>query len=184
MSTMKVKESKFGAPAGIYTARFLGVKPFQGDGKPRLGRDGKPMGPAVEWSWEIVEGPSVGQVVGRLTSPEPTIKKACGTLLSGLIGRVLRADEEADPDQYIGQIHQVVIGSSKDNPEKTHVVQVVQLQQQTTAATQSPPARPMPPPPRAAAPSTNGEAAATDARLAARYWVDLPTSPAGSPRRR
>jgi len=52
---MKMKPSNFGAPVGVYLARFLGVFPFTGNGQPRTGRDGKPMPPAIEWQFEIEE---------------------------------------------------------------------------------------------------------------------------------
>ena len=56
MGLMKMKESKFGAPAGIYTGKYLGVAAFKGDGKPRYGNDGNPMEPGIEWQFEITEG--------------------------------------------------------------------------------------------------------------------------------
>lgn len=151
MGVMKCRESKFGAPAGIYLGRFVGVKPFVGDGKPRLGRDGKPMGPAVEWQWEITAGEQKGQFVGRITAADPTTKNACGTLLSGLMGRPIRPDEEFDPDECIGQVYQVVISPSKEDPDKTQVTQVVLSQGSARPATPS--ARPAPasPAPRPAA---------------------------------
>jgi hypothetical protein len=194
---MKMRESKFGAPAGVYRAVFKGVSEFKGDGKPRVGKDGKPMGPAAEWQWEIAGGPYAGQLVGRITAAEPTTKNSCGVLLSGVVGRTLRRDEEADPNQYIGQQHQIVLGPSREDPDKAHVVQVHHLDNRPPVPPPSaaangavvPPAPvppsvapPVPPPrPARSAAPVGDEAAAKTARWAAQFWVDLATTPPGSP---
>jgi hypothetical protein len=159
---MRMGESKFGAPVGTYLGRFLGVKVMKDDGKPRLGRDGKPMPPGMEWQWEVTDDPDhdgayVGQIVGRITSQEPTAGNACGRLLGGIVDRCIKTAEEIDPDEFAGQLYRVTVGPQMDNKEKTQVIQVTRIK---TGAHPAPPsgsapprpgAAPKPPPPRPAA---------------------------------
>jgi hypothetical protein len=123
MAVMQKGESEFGAPAGIYQeCRFEGV--FQMTGPPRNGRDGLPMPPGIEWRFKILSGPFAGRTIGRITGMKPTAKNSCGTMLDGVAGRPLRVGENFDPDTVVGQVFQVVVGQSKENPEKAHVTQV------------------------------------------------------------
>jgi hypothetical protein len=115
-------ESDFGAPAGIYECRFEGIFPM--NGAPRIGRDGKPMPPGVEWRFKILSAPFAGRTVGRITGEKPTAKNSCGAMLSGIAGHPLGTGQSFDPATMIGQVFQVVVGQSKENPEKTHVTQV------------------------------------------------------------
>src|SRR5262245_30912045 len=128
-----MQESKFGAPAGFnYVGKFLGLKSLPED-TARVGRDGKPMPPGVEWQFEITQDPDhsgefVGKIVGRITSPDPTTRNACGTLLSGLVGvsipEMLSSRLDYNPGDYVGQSYQLVISRQKDNPERTQVTEV------------------------------------------------------------
>jgi hypothetical protein len=147
---MKMRDSKFGAPAGVYQGEFLGCSEFKGDGKPRFGRDGKPMPPAMEWQFRITGGDHDGQIVGRLTAQEPTTRNSCGVLLAGLVGRVVAPDEEVEVDLYRGQTYQIVISPSKEDPERTYVTQIIRTKPANGPA---PPAAAPPPPPPAAAPA-------------------------------
>jgi hypothetical protein len=152
---MKMKESKYGAPVGVYRGPFQGTRQFQPDGQPRVGRDGKPLGPAIQWEWQIDDGPQCGQVIGRITSPEPTTKNACGALLSGLVGRTLRPDEEVRPEDYVGQLYEIVVSQSRDNPDRTYVTQVRPLNPllaSRSVSTKFAPSPPAPPPPSVAGP--------------------------------
>src|SRR6478752_6050776 len=167
---MKMKMAAFGAPKGFYVAKFLGLKPFT---ESKIGRDGKPMEPGMEWRFEIGEDPDhdgayVGVSVGRITSQEPTAGNACGTLLGGLVDRDIKLNEEVDTDPYVGQLYRVSVQGQKDKPDKTQVVSIVRIKAPTPSGAQpvassgAPPRQsaPKPPPPRptAAAP--------------VRYWVD------------
>jgi hypothetical protein len=140
MTVFVKSESLYGAPAGVYEARFLGVEPMRDDGTPRLGRDGKPMPPGVEWNFEIVAGQYTGRRVGRITSSTPTAKNACGTLLDGLLGRRVGVGERVEVSPHVGKMFQVVLGISPTNPERTQVVQIIRPQQASM-----PPAPPSPP---------------------------------------
>jgi hypothetical protein len=165
---MRMRESRFGAPADIYFGKFLGISPFKGDGKPRIGRDGKPMGEAVEWQWEIIEGEHAGKIVGRLTSTMPTTKNAAGTLLAGVAGRVVQVDEDIDPNAFVGCMYQIVVSVSKDNPNKTYVTQVMRSKRADSGPPPSvlhgngnavPPPRPAPAPVSTPAPTSTPAAA-------------------------
>src|SRR5262249_54168380 len=129
------------------------------------------------WQWEITEGPAKGQIIGRITSDSPTMRNSCGTLLSGLVGRPIRADEDIEPKDYVGHLYQVVVSPSKENPERTYVTQVIPMKTSngTSGATttpQPPPRSPSPPPPPpkpAAPPGTEGVPPP-------RYWVQDPAT--------
>jgi hypothetical protein len=136
------------------------------NGTPRVGRDGKPMEPGIEWQFEITDGPQAGQIVGRITSAVPTTKNACGTLLAGLVGRLVQPDEEVDPDQYRGRTYQIVIAHSKESPEKTYVTQIHGAggAAPAPAAASPAPAAPKGPPPKAPAPTPP---------VPRKFWVQL-----------
>jgi hypothetical protein len=173
MVAFRMKESKFGAPVGVYVAKFLGIQPMKNESK--VGRDGKPMGPAVEWQFEIVEGDHVGQIVGRITPAEPTSRNICGTLLNGLFGRTISPEEDVDTDPFIGKLYQVVISPGKENPEKTNVSQINQIKAKAPAQTSTPrsapapPTKPRPAAPKPAAATPESQPGPSDATL---FWVD------------
>lgn len=167
---MQMKESKFGAPEGVYLGKFLGVQLMKDDGVPRLGRDGRPMEPGMEWQWEITDDPdgrgaSVGQIVGRITSQAPTTKNACGQLLRGVLGRAVGAGEQVELDDYVGHLYRITIGRSQYNPEKLQVLQVgaVKTGPAVAPAPAAPPKAPGAPPRPPARPAVPPPAL--------RYWV-------------
>jgi hypothetical protein len=137
---MQKSESEFGAPAGIYQAEFLGTFELA-DEKPRLGRDGKPMPPAIEWRFKIVAGKFASRIVSRITSKRPTAKNSCGVLLDGVAGRSIAVGEGFDPDSMVGQVYQVVVDKSATNPDRTQVASVFRSgpSATTTVANSSPP---------------------------------------------
>jgi hypothetical protein len=168
---MRMRESKFGAPAGIYQARFDGVQDMPPRNPPMMGKDGRPMPDGIEWQFTVLGGEHDGQVIGRITGKEPTTANACGVLLSGIFGRPIRSDEDVDPNQFRGKTYQVVVGPSKTDPNKTYVVQVVPL---TTGASVAPPAAAAPPPRSVgpvAPPAPKSSAAIKDAPDE-EYWLD------------
>ena len=174
--TMTEGSEKYGAPAGLYRAKFLGAK---ADTHPEYGA-------GLKWEFEITEGPSAGKVVSRTTSPVPTSKNACGKMLQMLTGGVAALNQEFDLDRFVGQLFQVMVEANSTG-NGTRVGSVMPLAgaaappPQQPAAAAPPSGRPAPPPARSLAPApAGGEAAAKAARLAARFWVDLPSAPAGS----
>jgi hypothetical protein len=125
MSIFTKSESLYGAPADVYDVKFLGIEPMRDNGAPRLGRDGKPMPPGVEWRFEIISGPHAGKLVTRITSTTPTPKNACGTLLDGLLGRPVGIGEPVDTDAYVGKLFRAVVSQSTTNPKRTQVTQIL-----------------------------------------------------------
>jgi hypothetical protein len=127
MTVLRMHESQFGAPPGLYDTQFLGVKNLPDDGKPRLGYDGRPMPPGMDWQFQITRGEHTGKIVGRITSKTPTRKNSCGMLLRGIVGRELKPNEEVDLSALIGVACQVVVSRSKDNPDRTQVTEVMRI---------------------------------------------------------
>src|SRR5262245_45071650 len=126
MRILRKSESQFGAPVGIYTGVFLGLRDMPND-QSLLGKDGKPMQPGMEWQFRIEEGPYKGRVVSRITSREPTTKNICGRLLDGLVGRTVPTGEDVDDSNYVGKPYQIVVSPNPGNPERTYVTQIIPL---------------------------------------------------------
>ena len=186
--TMTEGSEKYGAPAGLYRAKFLGAK---ADTHPEYGA-------GLKWEFEITEGPSAGKVVSRTTSPVPTSKNACGKMLQMLTGGVAALNQEFDLDRFVGQLFQVMVEANSTG-NGTRVGSVMPLAgaaapppQQPAAAPAAagrpapPPARPPAPPP---APPTTQPAAATAPPAAPSaapaeewFWVQMPG--ADGPQRR
>ncbi len=95
---MKLKVSSGGVPKGTYLAKFVSVESITND-----------YGPGLTWKWEVLRGPHAGQSVGRITTPTPTAKNACGKILSGLLGKSLSVDEEVDLSLLVGKAYLVVV---------------------------------------------------------------------------
>lgn len=101
---------------GKYVARFLGVTMRDPTGQ--LGRDGKPMGPAMTWDFEITEGPAAGKKVDKLTSRSPTPKSSCGKLLAAVCDSVLKDGTEVDLAQFVGRSYRITVQENRvsDSP--------------------------------------------------------------------
>src|SRR5262249_52237954 len=54
-------------------------------------------------------GPSANLRVSRITTASPTLGNAAGKMLAGLAGRPLQANEEVDPDAFVGQDYEVLV---------------------------------------------------------------------------
>src|SRR5689334_11169095 len=99
MAKLRMQESQFGAPVGIYRAKFLGVE----------SREHPEYGPGLEWKFEVVDGPQTGKIIARTTSPTPSMKNSCGKLLNSLAGGTVQKDQEVDVDQFVGHVYQVMV---------------------------------------------------------------------------
>jgi hypothetical protein len=117
------KETEYGAPTGVYQACFEGTMLLDSD-TPRLGRDGRPMPPAMEWRFVIHEGKYAGRIVSRITSREPTAKNSCGMLLDGVMGGTVPVGTSVNLDKQIGRLYLVTVQPSKSDPNRTQVVAV------------------------------------------------------------
>jgi hypothetical protein len=99
-----VSESKFGAPVGVYKAKFVGCK---SPNKPH-----PEFGEGVAWAFEIVGGEHAGRVVERMTSKSPTAKNSCGKMLAGLLGSLPAAGAKVTINDCIGRVYQIVLEPS------------------------------------------------------------------------
>lgn len=113
---MKLKISAGSVPAGSYSAKFVGVEPFQS-------KDGK-YGDGLRWKFQIVGGSLNGQVASRITGPTPSPKNSCGQVLSGMLGKSLQADQEFDIDLLVGRTFLIVVKATANG---TRIETVVEL---------------------------------------------------------
>ncbi|MGO9109106.1 MAG: hypothetical protein ACLP9L_07735 [Thermoguttaceae bacterium] len=131
---MLLKVSAGGVPAGSYLAPFMGVETTTNE-----------YGDGLRWWFEIPSGPHAGSKVGRITSPKPTPKNACGKMLAGITGRSLTAGLEIDLAAYVGKPFLIIVAESKSGNGGTYVDAVTQP---PTLPPQSPPsASPLSPTP-------------------------------------
>jgi hypothetical protein len=101
MRSFTIKDRE-GPPVGTYPARFLGVEDTSHD----------EYGPGVAWKFEILDGPSKGKEVSRVTSPQPTEKNTAGKMIRALTGGRLARGSTVDVDQYIGQKYTIVVAEN------------------------------------------------------------------------
>jgi hypothetical protein len=160
--TMTDGGDKYGAPPGLYRAKFLGAR---ADTHPDYG-------PGLKWEFEIVDGPSAGRVVSRTTQSSPTLKNGCGKMLQMLTGGVASLNQELDLDVYVGRVYEVMVEiNSTGNGTRVGSVKPTNGQKPAPTAAPPPAAGPRPtapPPPRPQAPPAPPPAAA------ASYWVQTP----------
>jgi hypothetical protein len=125
MSTFTVGESgggKFGtATVGQHVAKFLGVSDLPEANPPRMGNDGKPMGPAMAWEFEIVQGPDAGKVAGRITGKSPTAKNMAGRFLAAVTGQYLKPGVSIDLTPFVGRLYTITV---EPNGQKTRLAEV------------------------------------------------------------
>jgi hypothetical protein len=121
-STSIAKGSAFSFPTGIHKARFEGVSDMPGS--PCLGKEGRMMPSACRWRFRIFTGRYVNKTLDRITGKIPTDKNACGRMVDGLAGRQLPIGETFDPHTKVGQTYYVTVGRSRNNPERTQIVDV------------------------------------------------------------
>ncbi len=172
--TMKASGAeKFGAPVGIYQARFAGTQE----------RESEQYGPGLEWQFEIVEGVYKGKIVSRTTSREPTLKNSCGKILNQMAGGTVEAEQEVDLAQFRDRVYQIMVEANSTGngtrigavmplsfsggpiPELPPDPRTTGAPQHTSANIKTPPTRKGPPP---------GLGTAT---AAAPAFVEQPTDP-------
>lgn len=169
---MTYTKSQFEMPDGKYLARFTGVTLREASGK--IGQDGKPMGPAMTWDFEIVEPGSehAGKKADRLTSRMPTPKSACGKFLAAVSDSVLKDGQSVDLQQFVGAIYRVTVIENRisdapapvrvyDHPLANGQKATPNIGTQAAPATSPPAAPPRSGPPPRSAPAV------------AKYWVAL-----------
>lgn len=95
---MKLTLSSGSTPPGSYLAKFLGTEQAEAN----------EYGAGIRWSFEIVNGPLAGTKIGRTTGDKPTVRNACGKMLTGISGRAT-VGETVDLAQYIGKVYLIVV---------------------------------------------------------------------------
>jgi hypothetical protein len=97
--TMTMGESKYGAPVGLYTARFLGIED----------KDHPEFGAGLEWRFEIIDGPQKGHIISRTTGCQPSLRSGCGKMLQAIVGAPVQEGTAVDLAQYVGRTYQVMV---------------------------------------------------------------------------
>jgi len=108
---MKLVVSSGGVPAGSYLARFVGVESIDND-----------YGPGLSWQWEVLTGPHTGQMVRRITTVTPSVKNACGKVLSGLVGKPVAAGEELNVAESVGNSYLVIVAETTNGGTRVETV--------------------------------------------------------------
>src|SRR5262245_49262299 len=96
---MRLRVSDTTVPAGTYVAQFAGVEPKQH----------KEYGDGLCWKFRISQGPQTGKTTLRFTGPTPSPNSVCGRIVSGLVGRPLKPDEEIEFDSYLGKSFLIIV---------------------------------------------------------------------------
>jgi hypothetical protein len=104
-----------GVPVGSYTGKFAGTEEVPEN--PDRG-----YGPGRRWKFAIDTGPHEGQTVSRVTGQTPSVKNACGKMLSGVIGRALKEYEQIDPDMYVGRRYMLVVAAGQEGGTRVEAV--------------------------------------------------------------
>ena len=96
---MKLTLSSGSTPAGSYLAKFIGIEPSEAN----------EFGTGIRWQFEIASGPLAGTKIGRTTGDKPTLKNACGKMLTGISGRST-VGETVDLTQHVGNVYLIIVG--------------------------------------------------------------------------
>jgi len=107
--------SSGGVPAGSYTGRFTGTEEVPANPEKRFGA-------GLRWRFVVDVGPYEGQMVSRVTGPAPSVKNSCGKMLSGVIGRALKENEQIDPDTFIGKRYMLVVAAGQEGGTRVEAV--------------------------------------------------------------
>jgi hypothetical protein len=112
---LKIEKSQFDVPPGTYNAEFLGYDdlPPAKDGKARVDDKGKPLGPAIVWSYLILDGPERGKRAERITTKMATAENACTAMASAVAGRPLDVDDSIDVGAFVGNVYKLRVAQKK-----------------------------------------------------------------------
>lgn len=155
MMKLKMSESKFGAPVGMYKLRFVELKETE---HPEYG-------PGLEWKFEITEGEHKGKVVSRTTAPVPTPKNSCGTIVKSLTGGAFSVGQELDVDSLVGRHFQGMVEANSTGTGTRLGTLMPLTNGNGPSVAPLPPKSPPAPPLRASA--------ATAVDQEDKFWVDL-----------
>jgi hypothetical protein len=102
-------------PVGSYVGTFVGVEevPAKPDSQ---------YGPGLRFKFAIESGPYAGQIVSRVTGTTPSVKNACGGILSGLLGRPAKEGEQIDTAKYVGRRYMLVVADGKEGGTRVEAI--------------------------------------------------------------
>ena len=92
---------------GVHLAQFNGVKPF--DASKSKDPQANTYGPAVTWSFTVVDGENKGKEANVITAQRPSKKNSCIRMIAGIIGYPPKEMEEVDIDQFKGQYYAITV---------------------------------------------------------------------------
>jgi hypothetical protein len=95
---MKLTLSSGSTPPGSYHAKFLGIEPAEAN----------EYGAGIRWLFEIISGALAGTKIGRTTGDKPTVRNACGKMLTGISGKTA-VGETVDLAQYVGKTYLIIV---------------------------------------------------------------------------
>lgn len=95
---MKLTLSSGSTPPGSYLAKFIGAEQAEAN----------EYGAGIRWQFEIQSGPLAGSKIGRTTGDKPTLKNACGKMVTGISGKTT-VGETIDLTQYVGKVYLIIV---------------------------------------------------------------------------
>jgi len=93
-----------GVPDGQYKAEFTGMTEAETSN-----------GPALRWSFKILEGPYKNRIASGLTGLIPTPKNQFGRFLSWISNSPVDLNVDVDIEDYIGDQYSIFIADKKGN---------------------------------------------------------------------
>ncbi len=105
-SLLKGKVKLGGAPKGIHRAVFVDAQPVT----PNAQAIAEKWAPSMKLVWQL-EGEETQ--TSRICPVTPTPGNITGTLINGLMDRVLGASEEYDLTECVGRVYKVTVDASK-----------------------------------------------------------------------
>lgn len=105
-----------GPPPGIYTGGFTEFKPTTSE----------QYGAGLCLTWTVDSGEHNGTKVSRTGKPQPTANNSMGKLLTGLLGRQMKAGESVNLSDFVGRRYTIVVGPSPSG-KSTRVESVLPL---------------------------------------------------------
>ena len=100
---MKLTIGNSGPPPGNYTAKLVAVEESHHD----------QYGVGLRWGFCVTNGEHAGKTASRVTATTPTVGNNCGKVLTGLLGRCVKPDEEIDIDLLVGKTYLIVVAETE-----------------------------------------------------------------------
>jgi hypothetical protein len=152
--------SKFDdVPAGTYEVELYAVEDRKGFENSKYDSSGKPR---LGWLFRVLGGEQFGKTIEQNTGAEPDGPQSkLAQLLTMLLGRPLKQDEEVHEDDFLGRRYTLVWAlNSKSEKGRNHIVALTPLPAARVGDGGAPPPPPPPKKPLAVADAGGG-----------RFWV-------------